>query len=579
MTPLESARWAHDNGYSPIQVPLGEKGPHTNGWQNTRIEAAELAAYFGGECNIGLLCGEPSQGLVDLDLDCAEALAVAQTLLPQTGLRHGRAGAPNSHWWYRVQPASVATKKYLDVDGSVLLEIRSTGAQTLIPPSKHPDGDSYTWDEKGSPALVSKDILERAVGKAAAAALLIRHYPANGCRHDFSLALAGAILRRGMSLGHAKELIRLVAQTAGDEEAARRINNVLTTEERLAKDLPATGWPTVIEVVGQKVADKVEAWLGLKPENAASMHDRQPRVWTPQELAEHDFGLQQFYVEPIVAPQSDTLLFGTSESGKTQLIFTMFRDVQEEGLFLSEFECTRTAMVLVEVDMGELATQRRVKDILRRVNLDPKLIRIVTVPMSLNVLEASADDEWVQRCHEIYPGIVVFDSLRKIHPLDENDPSAPSRVYGKCRELFPEAARIYNHHTRKEPAPYIKGRTSQADDRGAYRGTTAWKDDAAQALHAHYDSRKGTRALLVEKARLAPDTVKNRPLAYAFNPETKLVGRTDPTPEMLLKVWASDQEKVPKKKDAKAWLEVRFPHLGRSTHYRIIERTDVDFGD
>ena len=122
-----------------------------------------------------------------------------------------------------------------------------------------------------------------------------------------------------------------------------------------------------------------------------------------------------------------------------------------------------------------------------------------------------------------------------------------------------------------------KSGISQADDVGAYRGTTAWKDDAAQALHAHYDQRGGRRTFIVEKARLAPDTVKNKPLAYAFNPETKLVERTDPTPEMMLKNWAMNQAQIPRKREAKAWLEKMFPTLGRATYYRIIERTDVDF--
>jgi hypothetical protein len=64
-----------------------------------RVTAETLEAHFNGvHQNIGVLLGKPSAWLVDVDLDCPEALVVAESLLPDTGCIFGRrSGNPDSH--------------------------------------------------------------------------------------------------------------------------------------------------------------------------------------------------------------------------------------------------------------------------------------------------------------------------------------------------------------------------------------------------------------------------------------------------------------------------------------------------
>jgi hypothetical protein len=78
--------------------------------------------------NVGVLLGDPSGGLVDVDLDCEQALLVAEQFLPPTGAVFGRPGRPNSHHLY-VAPAIEKTQQLRDVDGAMILELRSTGGQ------------------------------------------------------------------------------------------------------------------------------------------------------------------------------------------------------------------------------------------------------------------------------------------------------------------------------------------------------------------------------------------------------------------------------------------------------------------
>src|SRR5215471_2297358 len=75
----------------------------------------EIEQYFDRSTNIGLRLG----GLTDVDLDAPEAVLLAPSFLPRTGMRHGRRGNPVSHWWYSADPAP-QTESFRDVDGTML---------------------------------------------------------------------------------------------------------------------------------------------------------------------------------------------------------------------------------------------------------------------------------------------------------------------------------------------------------------------------------------------------------------------------------------------------------------------------
>ena len=139
-----SQEWARHYiglGYSPIPVPSGEKNPGRPGWESLRI-TEDVPSYWTDGQNVGLLCGEPSGWCVDVDLDTDEAVKVAFRFLPPT-LTGGRESRPHSHCWY-VAPGAESVD-WKDVDGKKLVELRSTGRQTLVEPSTHPDGDGYVW--------------------------------------------------------------------------------------------------------------------------------------------------------------------------------------------------------------------------------------------------------------------------------------------------------------------------------------------------------------------------------------------------------------------------------------------------
>ncbi len=275
----------HARGWALVPVPLRRKRPVTPGWQHLRLDDTGLRTAFRDRSNVGVLLGEPSNGLTDVDLDCPEALALAPHFLPLTDLRSGRPSAPASHAFYRV-PSPIRTIRFRDPrlsssdERSMLIELRSTGSQTLIPPSIHPSGEKLVWERDGEPTEVEAEVLQRAVSRIATASLLARAWPNVGSRHDAALALAGGLLRAGWPTHETAEFVWHIATVAGDEEANDRRRAVLSTADSLAVGQHTTGWPTLTAILDSRVVIQIQTWLGIGDQgNATSSYET--RVTAP----------------------------------------------------------------------------------------------------------------------------------------------------------------------------------------------------------------------------------------------------------------------------------------------------------
>lgn len=266
---LDAALAYRRRSWGVLPIPRGQKRPILPAWQSLRLAEEEIPAHFGREpTNLGVLLGSISDGLVDVDLDCAEARRLATTFLPRTGSVFGRPGSARSHWLYYAGPL-VKTTKYQDPvkgDGghAMIVEIRSTGAQTIFPPSTHPSGEQIAWDQDGEPERLDGAILRARVGCLAAAALLGRHWPATGSRQDAALALAGGLLRASWTVDEVAEFLAAVGTVAGDDETAKRATAAEYTARRIHQDSPATGWPTLAALIGAAVVERVTDWLDIK---------------------------------------------------------------------------------------------------------------------------------------------------------------------------------------------------------------------------------------------------------------------------------------------------------------------------
>jgi hypothetical protein len=177
---LAAARAYVARGWAVVPIAAREKGPRAPGWQTLRFELADLPQRFGRGGNIGLILGPPSGELVDVDLDCSEALALADIYLPPTGAEFGRTSKRRSHRLYIAQGA--IKEAFSDpLTGETLIELRAAGRdgaahQTVVPPSIHPSGEPVEWHgDIIAPAVIGAAALRTASAWLAIGCLVARY--------------------------------------------------------------------------------------------------------------------------------------------------------------------------------------------------------------------------------------------------------------------------------------------------------------------------------------------------------------------------------------------------------------------
>lgn len=269
-------------GWTLVPIPFKQKAPARQGWQHLQLRADELAAAFRGPTNVGVLLGAPSGGLIDIDLDSREALIVAARLLPATALRSSRPSARNSHWYFHVEDP-IATSRYRDPllthrdARAMIVELRSTGSQTLVPPSVHPCGEHLDWEGQGEPTRIDAAVLDHAVRKVAAASLLARNWPSEGSRHETALALAGGLLCSGWTEQDVMVFLHSVCEAAGDTEIPDRLATARSTAQRLTARQNVTGWRHLSDLTDRKIVSVVRGWLHVTQERDEASPPSEPR--------------------------------------------------------------------------------------------------------------------------------------------------------------------------------------------------------------------------------------------------------------------------------------------------------------
>lgn len=290
---VEAALDAYRRGLTPLPIPRHSKGPTMAGWTKVRWpdpeadtgegEAAVRQAFeeytAGGSTNLGVLLGEASGDLIDVDLDHPAAMRLKSYLLPYTAAIHGRETSRKSHYWYRAKPGTLPATRRLRIPDSsgrgsgVSVEIRGNGAQTLVPPSIHPaTAETYEWEGEPwggdeGPSLVDGTELLAQVILLGLCAVLLDAWPGPGQRHDAYVALAGGLLRYGDSQTvhpfwerNAGLVIRTLALATHDEDGAeqREREAIYTTKRRLREGGEATGFTRLSEYIGEESVQIVE---------------------------------------------------------------------------------------------------------------------------------------------------------------------------------------------------------------------------------------------------------------------------------------------------------------------------------
>ncbi|MDX1922592.1 MAG: bifunctional DNA primase/polymerase [Alphaproteobacteria bacterium] len=270
---LYSAANAYINrGWSIVPLKTQSKLPQGK-WGKEHVTSDTLVNHFSAVSNIGIALGQRSGGLVDLDFDLAEAAIMEGATFSHLPA-FGRASKPIGHRLVICDDCEKTVQFQLSESEAkiiglthetrMVLEVRSSGAQTMVPPSIHPSGESLTWVgllPNDIPRVSWAEIVD-AASITAFLGVALKMYPRQaGDRNSICLALAGTLLRTGMHYVEVNNLILYLTEKAGDEDSSTRAN-AESTFRKLEAGEEVTGLPKLCELLSiTELEATLHKWL------------------------------------------------------------------------------------------------------------------------------------------------------------------------------------------------------------------------------------------------------------------------------------------------------------------------------
>lgn len=282
---VEARKWLQ-RGVRPIPIRKRSKKPIGDAWNQQRIAPDQIEKTFTPGINLGALWGKPSGWVVDIDLDTDEAVRAAASIFPRSYI-YGTEVREDSHYLYVCEGAK--THKWIDPETKeTIVEIRSTGSQSVLPGSTHPDGHHYIVGSDRPFKKIGLKTLHQLCDRVAAISLLAKHYPTSGARHDYIHAVTGALLHAGAKGEEAHRIASAILDGAGRRETDRgqRERTIKNTIER-HRDGTTNGWRTLSEYLPAPVVDRCKRWLRFDSgEGITIVHPDRPGKGADERRAE-----------------------------------------------------------------------------------------------------------------------------------------------------------------------------------------------------------------------------------------------------------------------------------------------------
>jgi hypothetical protein len=460
---IADARALLDRGFAVIPVPFKQKRPHLPAWQTLRIARDALPRYFNvTPSNVGVLLGEPSHWLVDVDLDHPRAVALADKFLPATGMTWGRASKPRSHRIYRLtRPADTVRRNSHD---GMLVELRSTGCQTIAPGSTNPSGEPVEWVDDGEPVSIAPDELIEAIEALARAVLAelgpppvrASKYAAEAMRRESASVVIAPDGSRNDALNKASfNLVTLIG--AGELDRAE-------AEAELSRAAVACGLDD--GEAPRTIASGLDAGT-LRPREqrqaSAPMNGKDTsrivfdRPFAPVRASE--LIAKHPELRPAIAygllRQGETMnVVAAPKVGKSWLVHTLAVAVARGAKWLA-WDTYPGRVLLIDAELHPETLAYRLRRACENANIDPHALDDKLDVWAVRGQRLTIDNVQT-RLRDVQPGtyaLVIFDALYRFLPTDgeENSNEVMTRVYNVADAIADKlgAAVVLVHHSTK----------------------------------------------------------------------------------------------------------------------------------
>lgn len=166
------------------------------------------------------------------------------------------------------------------------------------------------------------------------------------------------------------------------------------------------------------------------------------------ELLEKQFPAKRWLVDKLVPLNGITVLHGLPTAGKTWLMLEMAIAVSQGKPLFNEFETEKTGVLLLDEESGDWLLQDRFKVLGARFGLAIHMRSMAGEEFSENYMRKISI--W---CQENLVGVVMIDSLVRIHSGDENTAKDSAKIFKLIRMLTKNGLTVVLlHHNTKASA-------------------------------------------------------------------------------------------------------------------------------
>lgn len=445
MSTPDIAREYISRGWQPIPIPHKAKRPVLTEWEKLRIAHDDVPKYFNGvPQNIGVLLGKTSNWLVDLDMDWPEVARLARHFCPPT-LTFGRASSRGSHALVRCVDSVTKKFQFPEESGGMVLELRSTGTQTVFPGSAHKDtGELIEFENKAEVVEIPRDKLETICAQWASAAVLLRYWTP-GHRDELAATLAALLLRAGWTAEGVNQYIEIIATEAGDEAVRDRLK-ACAVEKAIAKGAHTYGFRNLSNILGGTIAEKLREWLQLGKTVEELQGFPIELVLSAADLLARNISPREFIVDEVLTLSSLAMLYGWRGLGKTWVTLDMALAVASGSRWLKWPVVKARRVLYVDGEMPAADLQARVRalcgdDVPDLLDLLPSEFFYAAEqrPFTLNDIEHQTRLRLLLEQLAVNgrrPELIVFDNLSSMSfGTDENSNSEQDSALAFLRAL------------------------------------------------------------------------------------------------------------------------------------------------
>ena len=171
------------------------------------------------------------------------------------------------------------------------------------------------------------------------------------------------------------------------------------------------------------------------------------RLWSLAEILGHDFGEEQWLVEPLITKQGITALSGNPGDYKTWTAIHIALCVARGGLVYGKFQATQGSVLIIDEEDHLRLIKGRLE--LLGANDTDSISYISQGGFKADDKDALAAVLEIVKEKDIK--LVILDSLVRIHQQDENDAMGMAKVFSSIQQLIGAGASIlFTHHHRKQ---------------------------------------------------------------------------------------------------------------------------------